>query len=157
MRHCRVSLRTLLEGTMHPSHCAKKTQFLFSYIQGFQPVSLWSPWKSHSRHLLEMVMSRRKAPEPWPQPLAHGLSARHVRQILGRISSPWLPWDKMPTVFQAHYPGCIISDVWGQRASISSPDGWGTQEDRGVSGLGGFPGVQPLSLLSRHRPQPAGE
>lgn len=80
----------------------------------------WSPWKSHSRHLLEMVTSRRKAPEPWPQPLAHGLSARRVRQILGRVSSPWHPWDKMPTAPWAHSLGCIISDVWGQRAPISS-------------------------------------
>lgn len=80
----------------------------------------WSPWKSHLRHLLEMVTSRRKAPEPWPQPLAQGLSARHVRQILGMVSSPWLPWDKMPTAPRAHSSGCIISDVWGQRAPISS-------------------------------------
>lgn len=67
-----------------------------------------------------MVTSRQKAPEPWPQPLAHGLSARRVRQILGRVSSPWLPRDKMPTAPRAPSLGCIISDVCDQRAPISS-------------------------------------
>lgn len=94
-----------------------------SYFQTFGDSKqwvFWSPWKSHPRHLLEMVTSRRKAPEPWPQPLAQGLSARRVRQILGRVSSLWLPCNKMPTAPRAHSSGCIIRDVWGQRAPISS-------------------------------------
>lgn len=80
----------------------------------------WASCKARPRHLLEMVMSRRKAPEPWPQPLARGLSARRVRQNLRRVPSPWLPGDKMPTTPWAHSLGYIICDVCDQTAPISS-------------------------------------
>lgn len=65
----------------------------------------------------------------------------------------------MPMNPRAQSLGCIICDVWGQSAQLAArccPDVWGTQEDRGVSSLGGFPGGQPFSLRARQAQAMAG-
>lgn len=63
-------------------------------------------------------MSRQKAPEPQPQPPPHGLAPRRGRQAA--FSPPGFPGTGAND-FQDSLPGCIISDVRGQSAPISSP------------------------------------
>lgn len=68
--------------------------------------------------LLEMVLSRQKAPEPQTQTPPHGVAPRGVRQAM------FPPPGFLGTGandFQDSLPGCIISDVRGQSAPISSP------------------------------------
>lgn len=159
VHHCRSASERCLGAPCTRAIVLRRCGSYFHTFGVSNQQVFWSPWKSHPRHLLKMVTSRQKAPEPWPQPLAHGLSARHVRQILGRVSSPWLPWDKMPTASWAHSLGCIISDVWGQRAPISSlllPRWLGDTGRRRGQQLGWLSWSTPLSLLSRRKPQLAG-
>lgn len=71
---------------------------------------------------------------------------------LGRpCSHPLASWGLEPMTSRTRFP--VASSVTSearvpQLAALCCPDGWGTQEDGGVSSLGGFPGVQPFSFCS---------
>jgi hypothetical protein len=69
---------------------------------------------------------------------------RPVPQTLRMVSAPTASLEP----YSIGSLGYIIGDVWAgvpQLAALCHPDVLGTQQDKGLSSLGGCPGVQPLS------------
>lgn len=78
-------------------------------------------WKSDACHLLEIVMSGRKAPGPQLQPLSDILAERCVRQTLGNsfcpTGFPEIECQQLPWIT----PWIASSVMSGQSTPISSP------------------------------------